>query len=150
MLGFAALAEVALAEIPGVFVEPVPPAPPRFNATGVVVVVDVVPDRTYGTSPVIGASFVLIINQPFLYTPVALGGTITLQFTAPSGKVQFSDDRYLNVNAQTLLQQEQFDSPQYLVYQTGQNEFNEAGVWQVIVQNNNAQSAVYFFTVGAQ
>jgi hypothetical protein len=150
MLAYGAIAQLALAQFPQAHVIPPPPVvvPPRFNPRGVVVVVDVVPDRTYGTVPLVSAPFALIVNQPFIYTPTALIGPLTLQFTAPSGKVQLSDNRYLSVNVQNLLQNEQISTPQYLVYQTAFGEFNEAGVWQVMVQAANARSAVYFFKVG--
>lgn len=150
MFAYAAIAQLAFCQFPGQVTPAPPPPPPRLNPLGTVAVVDVVPDLTYGTSPAVAAPFALIINQPFIYTPTLLSGTITLKFIAPSGKVQFSDNRYVNVNAQILRQFEQFSPPQYLVYQAAIGEFNEAGVWQVIVQTSLAQSAIYFFTLGSQ
>lgn len=150
MLGYAAIAQLALCEFPG-GIAPTPPLPPpRPNPQGVVVYADVVAYRTYGTSPAVGAPFALFIYEPFIYTSIALvAGEITLRFTGPSGQVQLSDDRYVNVGRNNLLEEEQFSVPRYLYYQAAVGEFNQAGVWQVIVQMPNTQSAIYYFTIGA-
>lgn len=121
------------------------PLPPRFNS-GTVVIADSAVNRSYGTSPAVGAAFSLIVNLAGYFT---LTQTIALKFVAPSGAIQYGNSGYVYVGAQTLQLAERVNPAQYVVYQAGAGEFNEPGTWQVVVLMGGGQSGTYFFTVGA-
>jgi hypothetical protein len=127
---------------------PLPPPssfPPRPNS-GIVVVVDLEVQRTYGSVPGVGVPFSLIIN---MNRALVASEEYTLLFTSPSGHTQLSDSRYVYVGTSVLLLADVVLPDQYLVYNTAAGEFAEAGLWQVTVQTAEAGmlALAYLFTV---
>jgi hypothetical protein len=130
----------------GKLVTPPPPPLTRPNQ-GVVVVVDVAANFTYGTKPAVGAAFSLIVN---VNTPLDPSQEYSLLFTAPNGQTQHSDDSFVFVGHTNMLLFEQVTQQQYLTYHAAAGEFTQSGIWQVIVLTvaTGSQSSPYFFIVG--
>lgn len=153
MLGFAAVVEVALVEVPGAL--SLPPPVPRPNPSGVITVIDVLPNRSsgfltarnYATVPIVGTAFTLLIS---LGTDIFALQPIALHFTGPGGQNFPSDDSFVFVGSQPLQLEESIDPFTYVVYQTATAEFVQAGLWQVTVQTTKGQYGPYFFAIASQ
>lgn len=147
MLGFAALAEVALAEIPNLAPAPVPPPVAAFARapTGKVVIIDVLPAYRFGHNPKVNESCVLIINVAGLFNmPVLL-------FTAPSGVQHFGDKAFTYIGHTEIVQNyiPNFPSNGYLVYTIGVNELDETGQWrvQILVEGPDSENIFGTYTI---
>lgn len=130
MLAFAAIAEVALAEIPGVAQPPpsVATVPPRVTS-GKIFIIDDVPSLLIGKSPKVNESCTLVINVGGLEAP------ISMRFTAPSGAVHFGDQNYTYIGRNEVGQRyiPNFPPGGYAVYTFDRGELSEAGLWSVRV-----------------
>lgn len=127
MLGFAALAEVALAEVPAEIIAPVAPALPFRPRGGKIFIIDSSAEILLGASPKINEPCALIINVEGLLSPIAMF------FTSPSGIEHLGSPQFTFVGGIEVQQFYilNFPSRGYAVYQFDIGELSEAGLWTV-------------------
>src|SRR5579859_267152 len=143
MLGFAALAETALAEVPGI-VEII--QPPR-QLTGKIFTLDTVQNYFFGTAPNKDESCALVF-----YVGDVLPTNVPVQFffTRPDGTQSAGDPNFAYVgNIVMEIMRETLFAPaqQYAVYLFGIYELDQRGFWQVSMAVGGYHSRSYRFVV---
>lgn len=145
MFGFAALGEVALAEIPGLTgpAPPPPPGPVLRRPSGKVLVIDNLPTFAMGNSPRVNESCSLVINVQ------GIAGKPILIFTAPNGTSHIGDPAVTYVGSNDVGQRyiPNFPAGGYVVYIFDIGELFEAGTWTVTVKSAGFNGSFPFVVV---
>jgi hypothetical protein len=148
MLGFAALAEVALAEVPEFGgISPIPPPVFPRAPTGKILVLDTVTHYRFGRFPNVNESCNLIFNVgpgPIPHVPVQF------YFIDPLGITHTGDPNFAYLNTNFVAEPFPlvgFQPLQSYTYTFGVGELSLTGKWQVYVIQHGFSSATVSFSV---